>query len=786
MGTLNINNIRREAHLRRTPDGGYETLVPAKELVDNTPFESNPTVQGHGAVFDKNGNLTKVIPYGYSAEGGFFRSEWPSQQDSIYNANAAKQYAPQVFEQFRKNPKKDSLQKGGTVENTPDSEEGLIQLVKDALAGKKDAQDYIETIVQKAKSGDNSAMEMVGAIQKIAENLKSQEMKKGGEIPAKRIISKAKGGCPCLMKKVGGRLIEVSLCDDVKKFQPGGILEIDGYKIIPLKDGSFQVKDPASGKTYFNNGRYSLNGNMGSYDTQTLPLEVRRAAKFADDAYIMNPAEYPEAEEEPMTPEELRRLKGWYTKRYSRDQIKKIQSALNKQAIGEQLDEDGIVGQKTIEAIKRFQKQHKDILTVDGMVGDQTMNALGIAELSDASLPQTRYGQNQAKSQVNDTPVEAQARAYYTSPEMIQYLLNPANATTGGADYFNHYQNALKYVSPEVASRLRYINGDADEYDTEAVENHRQASARETGILEFKNAMANGVIRNQSDIDKWAQDHHLSNEEMQELLEDPDAVQASLTAGEQADWGRHNSREARTDREVKEITENTNRIGTNYVLPAMMSVPALMTGAVPAAMASYLGGAGTNAIVEKASDGRYSTWGQFASDKLGIDDDHSWLMEFTNPGAIAGGLIGGGAGSYRAKVPAKWTRVPNTKHDFGATYTVNNAKVPRFVGTQVSEAVGGNTTIIPGTKYTPVTGVGVSSAPVYEMRSLGPTQRSYPSTVRKLQSRAVPAHFENYTPYYTYQTRTKEPVLPERKLTINGYDPSVTYGPYLGFNRITQ
>ena len=62
--------------------------------------------------------------------------------------------------------------------------------------------------------------------------------------------------------------------------------------------------------------------------------------------------------------------------------------------MGKQIAVDGIFGKETAAAIRAFQQQHSDILKVDGLAGDQTLSALGITGIGDASLPQTRAGIN--------------------------------------------------------------------------------------------------------------------------------------------------------------------------------------------------------------------------------------------------------------------------------------------------------------------------------------------------------------------------------------------------------
>lgn len=102
---LTINGQQRPVTGWKYMNGsGYSVQVPAKQLVDNSPFGENPSVQGHVAKFDNNGNLLGVTAQGWNAESGFYNTQWPSKQDSVYNANAAKQYAPQLFKAFQNQP----------------------------------------------------------------------------------------------------------------------------------------------------------------------------------------------------------------------------------------------------------------------------------------------------------------------------------------------------------------------------------------------------------------------------------------------------------------------------------------------------------------------------------------------------------------------------------------------------------------------------------------------------------------------------------------------------------
>ena len=212
----------------------YNAFVPAAKVVDGSGMGyENPSVQAHMSTFDENGDLVGVDAYGYGAEGGFYPTPWPTKQDSIYNANAAKQYAPQVFNQVKKKQigglmnYSQYLQQGGGIENQ------IAQLVQAALSGDQQANSQIEQIMQAAQKGDKQAQQIAQMIQQIAQQLQGEQgesaqteaMKCGGKMRAKvkkaacgkkmemgAEIKKSKKVCACQLKKVGGKLIEVDGC----------------------------------------------------------------------------------------------------------------------------------------------------------------------------------------------------------------------------------------------------------------------------------------------------------------------------------------------------------------------------------------------------------------------------------------------------------------------------------------------------------------------------------------------------------------------------------------------
>jgi hypothetical protein len=74
---------------------------------------------------------------------------------------------------------------------------------------------------------------------------------------------------------------------------------------------------------------------------------------------------------------------------------------------------------------------------------------------------------------------------------------------------------------------------------------------------------------------------------------------------------------------------------------AVGNVATAGTSSILPLFGSAVGGRATNAAVSGLSDGQYQTWGQFASDRWGKDPNNRWLWEMTNPGAIAGAIVGG-------------------------------------------------------------------------------------------------------------------------------------------------
>lgn len=440
------------------------------------------------------------------------------------------------------------------------------------------------------------------------------------------------------------------------------------------------------------------------------------------------------------------------------------------------------MGQETLNAIKEFQNQHKDSLTVDGLVGDKTASALGISNLGDSSLTATRKGQYQGRKAPGEisgvsAAENAKMRDYYNSPEMWNYLANHHIYT--GADrqidfeYYNHYQNALKYLPPAKAAILRASNDEGDAYDEDVQKQNREAAARHTGIYNFKQDLASGALKLTSDnLKQYAKKYHLSVEEINELLADPERLNAMNVAATRADNGRVNSRAARTQREVDDISRQTSDIGLNYVLPVIASYPTAVAAPL-ATMGSVLGGSTTNNLVRNFSNGQYNTWGAMMADKTNTPDKQ-WAWEFTNAGALAGGAIGGAIEGFAPATGAQYskTTIANPKYVKGVTHPVKAHTRTITTGYEPQLLINMETQ-------------GLTQKPIRTTVNIPAHNASYPKTLtRTVQTqKATPASLD---PSFSdvWQTNIKHQGVTPEILELPTYDTFVTYGPYNNINRV--
>lgn len=232
---LLINGDTRQAEVAKGNDQ-YVVMVPAANLVDASGSGQNtPTVQGHRAVFDRNGVLLGVDALGWNAEGGFYNTKWPSKVDSIYNANAAKTYAPQVFQQMKKDGGwLTKFQNGGSTQPTQEQVmKELMTIVQQAateLQSNKPGQG-VQTLAQIANDPQGSQLLDV-LVQQIPEagQIVEAVMKmvgafKCGGKTKKKVKKGAKGCVPCKkLMRVGGKLINIwSDCEgNIIKHATGG------------------------------------------------------------------------------------------------------------------------------------------------------------------------------------------------------------------------------------------------------------------------------------------------------------------------------------------------------------------------------------------------------------------------------------------------------------------------------------------------------------------------------------------------------------------------------------
>lgn len=253
---LLINGKSRKAEAMKENDQ-YVVTVPAAELVDGSGTgEESPAVQGHRAVFDKDGVLLGVDALGWNAEGGFYKTNWPTKADSIYNANAAKTYAPQVFKQVKKNGGWLQAYKKGGVTQEQEQMQQLLALV-DAAYGELQQQkpgrslQYLLQLMQDPQGAQmlevlkTQVPEVQDVLDLIEQESLTSALKKGGCVKAKaskKVKKGAKGCVPCKrLMRVGGKLINVwSDCEGniISKHQVGG-------RFIPKGEGGLTAEQQA-------------------------------------------------------------------------------------------------------------------------------------------------------------------------------------------------------------------------------------------------------------------------------------------------------------------------------------------------------------------------------------------------------------------------------------------------------------------------------------------------------------------------------------------------------------
>lgn len=112
----------------------------------------------------------------------------------------------------------DYMQEGGQI----DPMQAIEQLVMAAMNNDQSAIQQINEIMQRAQQGDPEAQKAAQLIQQMMEQ--TQSMKCGGK--AKK-AKKAQMGlpikkCPCQLKRIGGRIVEVDGCTGLPYKKNGG------------------------------------------------------------------------------------------------------------------------------------------------------------------------------------------------------------------------------------------------------------------------------------------------------------------------------------------------------------------------------------------------------------------------------------------------------------------------------------------------------------------------------------------------------------------------------------
>ena len=160
----------------------------------------------------------------------------------------------------------------------------------------------------------------------------------------------------------------------------------------------------------------------------------------------------------------------WWHQRYTKDQVKALQKALNDSTPDQEkkIKVDGVVGVKTINAIKRFQSENPE-LEVDGLAGDETLAVLGLLDsetFNDPQLPLTIKGVDQRRRTNIKTDPEK-------SKEILEKVkthgYKPITLTNGG--YGDEPLKLLPYgemaqdlidAGPFARAHIIYMTSDAD------------------------------------------------------------------------------------------------------------------------------------------------------------------------------------------------------------------------------------------------------------------------------------------------------------------------------------
>lgn len=137
------------------------------------------------------------------------------------------------------------MQAGGAAQTDPQAQ--LEALVDEAMTGNENALKALQQIVQSNPQLKNVIEQMIAAKQGGGQEVPAEknggevpmeqeyytpnELKCGGKvkkgekglpIPSKKVTKNAKGGCPCKLHRVGGKIVEVDSCSGMPIRRSGG------------------------------------------------------------------------------------------------------------------------------------------------------------------------------------------------------------------------------------------------------------------------------------------------------------------------------------------------------------------------------------------------------------------------------------------------------------------------------------------------------------------------------------------------------------------------------------
>ena len=183
------------------PTQGVDSVkVPVEryvKIVNGQPVDST-------AVYGTPSGWLVVDNHG--KESGFYQQNHPEGKSNKVQTLSEEERKQAFDKAFGKSK---SLEDGGILSQAPKE---LIDLVQAAMSDESAFQQLSQLISQRPELKD--------VVQQIAAELQvTQTMKCGGSVKKKQMGNKinrkkmmAKGGCPCMLHKVGGKLIEVDSC----------------------------------------------------------------------------------------------------------------------------------------------------------------------------------------------------------------------------------------------------------------------------------------------------------------------------------------------------------------------------------------------------------------------------------------------------------------------------------------------------------------------------------------------------------------------------------------------